>query len=88
MEEKDFRGTLVLKDRKSVTLDGVKNVIGFDESYVSLESESGKVTIEGGGLKIESLSKEDGVIFVSGTISGIFYSEEKSAKSVFAKLFG
>lgn len=80
-------GTLTVKERKSVTLDGVRNVEGFDESYVSLATESGKVVIEGHDLKIESLTKEDGAIFVTGKINGVYFSDEKPVKSVFARLF-
>ena len=80
-------GLLTVKDRKSVTLDGVKNVEGFDEGYVSLATNLGKVVIEGRGLKIESLTRENGVIFISGTINGVYYSEEKNTRGVFAGLF-
>ena len=87
MEGIKSTGTLIIKDRQSLTLDEVKNVIGFDEGYVSLETTSGKVAIEGDGLKIESLSKENGVILISGRIDGILYSDEKISKGVFSRLF-
>ncbi len=81
-------GTLIIKERKCVTLDKVKNVEGFDESYVSLSTESGKVVIEGHELKIESLTKENGAILITGKINGVYFSDEKAVKGVFAKLFG
>ena len=56
---KSGSGTLIIKDRKTLTLNGVKNVLGFDDGYVSIESELGKLTVEGKDLKIESLTKED-----------------------------
>lgn len=87
MEETVAKGTLIVEDRSSLTLDGVDNVLGFDEEYVSLETRLGKIVIEGRTLKIESLSKENGVILISGRINGILYSDEKPAKGVFARLF-
>ena len=80
-------GILTVRDRQSVTLDGVKNVEGFDEGYVSLATNSGKVIIEGKGLKIESLTRDDGVIFISGRINGVYYSEEKPERGFFSNLF-
>lgn len=87
MEESIAKGTLKVEDRTSLTLDGVDNVLGFDEEYVSLETRLGKIVIEGRSLKIESLSKENGIILISGRINGILYSDEKPAKNVFARLF-
>lgn len=81
------KGTLVLKDKKLLELDGVKNVLGFDSSYVYLDTELGKLTIEGDELKIESLTKENGEIVIIGKIDLIQYSEEKSAKGLFKGIF-
>ena len=61
---------------KSFSMYGVNDIRGFDEGYVSLDTKSGKVTLEGKDMKIESLSKEDGHIFVSGDISGVFCDRE------------
>jgi len=80
-------GTLIIKDRKSLTLNGVKNVLGFDETYVSLASELGKLTVEGRELKIESLTKDDGIIVISGEIDGAYFNEQKTGKSFFSSLF-
>ena len=87
--EKQMRHTdLRVKERNKIILNGVCNVIGFDESYVTLDIGEGRVCIEGQGLKIESLSREGGEIEISGRVDGVFYSKEKKAKSGLAKLFG
>lgn len=89
MEEiKNLYGTLILKDRKELSLNGVKNVLGFDEGVVTLMSELGRVTVEGEGLKIESLTKENGEILITGKISGVYFSEEKITRGVFGRFFG
>lgn len=87
MDNKVLKGTLTLKDRKSVTLDGVNNIVGFDDTYISLSTDLGRAVIEGHDLKVESLSKESGCIQISGHINGIFYSEEKGAKNSIFRLF-
>ncbi len=88
MTEKVLKHTsLVIKERASVSVDGVENVLGFDESYVALATVAGKIIVEGEGLKIENLSKNSGEILISGKISGVLYSEEKSPKSFLARIF-
>ena len=89
MPKEEMRHTnLNVKERNNLTLNGVCNVIGFDEEYVTLATSDGRIIIEGEGLKIESLSKQGGEINISGKISGVFYSEKRTLKSPFSKLFG
>lgn len=86
-ENLSVSGILTVRCRESVKLDGVKNVEGFDEGYVSLSTELGRVVIEGEDLKIESLTKEDGIIYVTGKINGVYYSDDKPKHGVFSRLF-
>ena len=79
---------LIIKDRKELTLDGVKNVQGFGEDYLRIETVLGILNIEGSELKIESLTKEDGKIRVVGNISGVFYENQKTKKGFFSGIFG
>ncbi len=89
MQKEEFRHTnLNVKERNNLTLNGVCNIIGFDEGYVTLATSDGRIIIEGEGLKIESLSKQGGEINISGKICGVFYSEKRSLKSPFGKIFG
>ena len=74
---------------KSFSMYGVNDIRGFDEGYVSLDTKSGKVTLEGKDMKIESLSKEDGHIFVSGDISGVFCDREiEKSRGFIKRIFG
>ncbi len=74
------KGKITVVDRKSMTLDGVENVLGFDEGYVAISTSLGDVHIEGEGLKIENLSKEKGEILISGRPSAIYYKEKSLKK--------
>ncbi len=78
---------LIVSEKKSVSLDGVENVEGFDQNFISLKTVAGRITIEGDGLKIESLSKGNGEIKVIGNILGVYYSEIKKSKSILEKIF-
>ena len=75
---------LIIKDRRLLTVDGVKNVQSFGEDYLRIETVMGILNIEGGELKIESLTKEDGKIQVVGNISGIFYENQKTKRGFFS----
>ena len=87
-ERKVLKGTVKIIDRKNVMLDGVNNIEGFDEGYISLSTDLGKLLIEGRDLKVESLSKDSGEILISGHINGIYYSEQKQSKNILSRLFG
>jgi sporulation protein YabP len=68
---------LNVKERNVLTLNGVSNIESFDEGYISLEIGEGRISVEGNGLKIESLSREGGEIQITGRINGVYYSEKK-----------
>lgn len=61
--------------RKQMTIDGVKDVIGFDETAVQLLTACGDMTVEGSNLRVKVLDVERGVVSLEGRIDGIFYSE-------------
>ena len=89
MSKEEVKHTsLSVKDRNKLTLNGVSNIASFDESYVVLDTNEGKICIEGSGLKIESLSREGGDIEISGRINGVFYTQNKKVKGSISKLFG
>lgn len=89
MGKDEMRHTaLTVKERNRISLNGVINVASFDEGYVTLETNEGRICIEGQGLKIESLSREGGEIQITGKIDGVFYTKDKKAKSGFRGLFG
>lgn len=87
MDNKDALGTINILNRKSVKVDGVECVNGFDENYVSLSTKLGKLVIEGHNLKIENLSKENENIYVSGTIDNVFYVDSKEKSGILKNIF-
>lgn len=65
----------VIKCRNRVDITGVKEVTGFDEGLVELVTDCGELTLEGEGLRVGTLDTDRGIISVSGTVNGIFYSD-------------
>ena len=88
MENSLKHSYLKLDSRNSLTLDGVSNIEEFDGNYITLATDKDNLRIEGEGMKIVSLSKEDGAILVTGKINGIFYSETRQIVSFWKRLFG
>lgn len=81
--------TITLIDGKVFMMNGVDNIASFDEGYILLDTSSGRVSVEGNDLKIESLSKDDGNILIKGDISGFFRTETTEHKRGFIrKIFG
>ena len=87
METNDRKQTLILEDRKRLVIDGVLNVESFNDDYLELSSNLGRIEIEGSELKIEELRQETGKILISGEISGVFYKENKTIKRPLSRIF-
>ena len=87
MEIGDKKQMLVLEDRKKLMIDGIFNVESFNDDYLELASNSGRIEIEGNSLKIEELRQDTGKILITGEISGVFYRENKIAKKVLGRFF-
>jgi len=87
MEVCDNKQTLVLEDRKKLVIDGIINVECFNDDYLELESNSGRIEIEGSSLKIQELRQDTGKILITGDISGVFYRDNKMQRKHFGKIF-
>ena len=81
--------SITLVNRRILTMGGVDDIAGFDEDMVILDTSMGRITVEGKGMKIESLTKEGGNILITGDISGIYCSDTPvKKKGLFERWFG
>ena len=78
---------LTLKGREKLFLQGVEDVLGFDEMSVTCKTTLGELTIEGSALRISAFSAENGTLSVCGSVSGLYY-EEKKEKGKSHRLWG
>ncbi len=80
--------TAFLENRSQLVLEGIVEVVSFDEQSVVLNTSLGALTIDGEGLHILSLSLENGRVTVSGTINGMQYENgnEKVRRGFFSRL--
>ena len=79
--------TIIIENRRILTIDNVLNIDNFTEEYLEISSKSGQISVEGKCLKIEELRQDSGKITIIGEINGVFYHEEKNNKRIFGKIF-
>jgi sporulation protein YabP len=80
--------TLSLENREKLSLSGVEDVSGFDESLIVLTTAQGDLNIRGEELHIERIDLELGQLEVRGHIQDLSYDEPKAAHSLWSRLFG
>ena len=80
--------SLILENRKALTLTGVSDVDSFDEQSIIAYTDFGELTIRGKNLHINKLSLDTGELAVDGEISSMSYSDNRPDNSgFFSKLF-
>lgn len=77
---------LTLNERKNLTLTGVSEVIAFDENMVLLETNLGRLEVQGENLQLKNLSLDGGQVAVDGDISALYYAQPRE-KGGFLKRF-
>ena len=82
------RHSMIIEDRKNLTLTGVCDVSGFDEQCVVLQTELGELTVKGAGLHINNFSHESGELSMDGEVDSLVYSENHKTEGGFlSRLF-
>ena len=61
------------KGRNGISIDGVSDVISFDESGVVMETVCGSLAVEGEGLHVTVLDISNGKVELDGRINGVYY---------------
>lgn len=69
-----------ISSRRQMSVDGVKEVIGFDENTVQLTTLCGDMTVEGSEIHIKVLDVERGQVTLEGKIDSVFYSDPHSGE--------
>ena len=74
--EKDYNHEINLRQRKEMTVNGVVEVISFDEENVQLITDCGEMYIEGEELRVDTLDKDRKIIVLNGRIDAVYYSAD------------
>ena len=75
------------RERNGIEIDGVSDVVSFDEGGVVMETSFGSMAVEGEGLHITVLNITDGKVTVEGRINGVYYFENRKEqkRGIFGK---
>ncbi len=74
------KSNLYIEDRNNLTLDGVQEVISFNEEQIQLDTNYGKLIIKGENLKMNKLDVVNGNISICGKINSLVYSYNDKPK--------
>lgn len=84
MEDKDVdredQHLVTLENREAVSVNGVLEMISFDDQEIILNTELGTLTLKGEELHIKTLNLDVGTLEVEGLINAISYGPKKAAK--------
>ena len=72
------RHEFCVKDRRTMTVSGVKEILSFDEQSVRMLTVSGDLSVDGDGLRVKVLDVERGCVSLEGRIDSIFYANEQA----------
>lgn len=82
---------VTMTNRKSCAINGVKDVLSFDEHEILLETEQGMLMIKGDELHVNRLTLDKGEVDVDGKVDSFTYSDVSNignkSESFLSKLF-
>ena len=74
---------VIIENRKKLNISGVKDVSGFDDETILLDTALGKMTIKGEGLHIESFNTSTGDLTAGGKVCAVVYMSDARTSSGF-----
>lgn len=77
---------IILKDRKYMSVTGVKDVNAFTEESVVLTLDTSSLVVRGETLHISKLDLESGQVDIDGKINSFQYIKENQDKSFLKRL--
>lgn len=83
MNLENKKSYITIENRKKMTLDGVLEIISFNEEQILIITVLGNMDIRGEELKMTKLDVQNGDVCITGRISYIVYTsdEKKSRKT-------
>ena len=84
----EVKHSLQLKNREKLMLDGIREVLRFDEEVVVLETALGTLSVEGEGLHVTKLLLDCGEVAIEGRLTALLYGDGGEKKRGFFRRFG
>lgn len=80
--------SLILKNRNTLQLSGVTDVISFDSVQIILETCAGMLLVKGNQLHMSRLTVEQGEVNIEGNVDSLTYSDSHKASKQAGKIIG
>ena len=77
---------LVLNERTQLTMTGVHEVLNFDENALEVQTDLGRLLIQGQELKLKTLSPEGGQVRIEGNITAMQYEQSRDSRGGLRRL--
>lgn len=74
---------IVLQDRSSLSVTGVTEVFGFDDTSVSMVTSLGDLLVKGTSLRISRLSLDVGQVDIEGNVDAVAYTKLRRKRESF-----
>ena len=81
MDETKKDSLITLRSREEFSIDGVVDILSFDENELAIETTLGRLYLDGEGLHVTELSVEEGKLGLKGKINALSYATDKEKKS-------
>lgn len=82
---------VTINNREEIKMNGILDVLSFDEELVICQSDNGVLILKGMNLHVNKLDLDNGILELTGFLIGLQYEEDhmlsKNKKSVFSKIF-
>ncbi len=79
---------IILENRKTLNVSGVKDVSEFDDGKVIITTNNGLLTVDGEGLHINSFSQQTGDLDLEGRVHSLIYNDEPAKDgNFFSRIF-
>lgn len=84
MQENNGKHSIVIEQRKHLSVSAVESVVAFSEVKIILLLVGGeRMSVIGSGLKITGFSKTSGSFTAEGSITGVSYGGKSLAARIF-----
>lgn len=80
--------SIYISNREKLTLEGIKDILTFNDENLILETLSGNINIKGSNLQVSKFDTDSGTLEAGGTVQSVLYNDRLSRKAgLAARLF-
>lgn len=78
--------TVVMENRESIELSGVKDVPSFNEMEAVVYTDYGDIVLKGSSMRLDALDLDSGNVKIYGKITAIIYNDKAQVKGFFKRV--